>query len=42
MDSKTRKPRAAGSEPEIPPEFLAAAEQIAKMYAPVFRALSKY
>lgn len=42
MEPKTRKYRSIDDLPEPPAEILAEAERIAKMYAPLLKALSKH
>lgn len=42
MEPKTRKYKSMDDLPELPPEMLAECERIAKMYAPVLKALAKY
>ena len=42
MEPNPRKYKSFDELPELPPEMLEAAERIAKLYAPVLKALAKY
>ncbi|HKZ59053.1 MAG TPA: hypothetical protein VJ547_04280 [Candidatus Thermoplasmatota archaeon] len=42
MEPRTRKYKTLEEIPEFPPEFLAEAERLARMYSEALKALSKY